>query len=64
MGITADENISSYHTNVIHLSNYTHAAIPGDAYAQGLKTNWFGQLDRETNPTGTHNTMECLNKDE
>jgi hypothetical protein len=59
--MTPAEKIASYHTNVIHLSNYSHAARPG---SQALRTNFFGQLDCETNPAGMNGALECLNKDD
>lgn len=60
-GMTADEKIASYHTNVIHLSNYSHAATPANP---GIRPDFFGQLDCETNPIGTNGALECLNKDD
>lgn len=61
-GLTDAERLARLHRNVVYLTNTT--GYTASSTSVGYFDDYFGQVDCETNPIGSHAAADCLNKND
>lgn len=61
---SAQQQIDSYYTNVLHVTNTSGQTVSAHVSGAPLDTDWFGWMDCETQVIGENGALACLNKND